>query len=155
MYSQMQRYMKIASSICSPTSVAMAVSYHGVDVSPDEMAWSVNDYGADMFGNWPFNTAAAASHGFMSTSLCGAPKDGDPYAVKQEINDGNPVVVSVRYRRPTSTASYPAVERTSPLTNRGHLVLVRGFTWQDGREYVIVNDAAASRGRGCKAPLPC
>lgn len=155
MYSQMQRYMKIASSICSPTSVAMAVSYHGVDVSPDEMAWSVNDYGADMFGNWPFNTAAAASHGFMSYVAYGAPKDGDPwYAVKQEINDGNPVVVSVRYRRPTSTASYPAVENVPIDSTGGHLVLVRGFTWQDGREYVIVNDAAASRDEDVRRLYP-
>ncbi len=146
MYSQQQRYFKIAGSICSPTSVAMAVGYHGFDISPDEMAWNVNDYVGDMFGNWSFNVADAASQGMMAYVAYGDVKGDDSwYAVKQEISEGNPVVVSVKYRSPTSTANYPAVENVPINSTGGHLVLVRGFTWQDGREYVIVNDSASAK----------
>lgn len=145
-YSQYQRYFKIANSICSPTSVAMALGYHGVDVSPDEMAWSVRDYEAELFGNWIFNTAAAASYGFMTYVAYASPKDGDPwYDVKHEIYEGNPVVVSVKYRKPNVQANYPPVENVPIDSTGGHLVLIRGFTWQDGREYVIVNDSAAAK----------
>ncbi len=145
-YSQQTRYMKIASSICSPTSVAMALGYHGVDISPDETAWGVNDYVGDMFGNWAFNVAYAATHGMQAYVAYGvvAP-DVDPwYPVKTEIVNGNPVVVSVKYRTPGYKGrTEPEVEGVPINYTAGHLVLVRGFTWRDGREYVIVNDSAA------------
>src|SRR5690606_37557359 len=66
-------------------------------------------------------------------------------AVKQEINEGNPVIVSVRYRKPGYEGrTEPEVENVPINYTPGHLVLVRGFTRQDGREYVIVNDPAAA-----------
>jgi hypothetical protein len=148
MYSQMIRDPKISNSICSPTSVAMALAYHGVEMSPEQAAWGVNDYRAPMFGNWPFNTAFAAANGFTAYVQYGVPAEGkDPwYAVKQEINRGNPVIVSVKYRKPGYEGrTEPEVENVPINYTPGHLVLVRGFTWKDGREYVIVNDAAAAK----------
>lgn len=147
-YSQQIRQPAIAGSICSPTSLAMALGYHGVDVSPEEAAWGVNDYEGDMFGNWPFNTAFAGAQGLTAWVEYGTPAaDADPwYAVKKEIAGGNPVIVSVRYRKPGYTGSTePAVEGVPIDSTGGHLVLVRGFTWQDGKEYVIVNDPAAKK----------
>lgn len=147
-YSQYLRQTSISGSICSPTSVAMALGYFGVDVSPEEAAWGVNDYEGDMFGNWPFNTAYASAHGLTAYVEYGTPAEGmDPwYAVKREIYNGNPVIVSVRYRRPgVMTSSEPEVEGVPIDSTSGHLVLIRGFTWKDGREYVIVNDAAARK----------
>jgi hypothetical protein len=147
-YSQMVRDPKIASSICSPTSVAMALAYHGVDMSPEQAAWGVNDYRAPMFGNWSFNVAFAAANGFTAYVQYGVPAEGkDPwYAVKQEINRGNPVVVSVKYRKPGYEGrTEPEVENVPINYTAGHLVLIRGFTWKDGREYVIVNDSAAAK----------
>ncbi|HHX28664.1 MAG TPA: hypothetical protein GX716_06585 [Firmicutes bacterium] len=147
-YSQMIRDPKIANSICSPTSVAMALGYHGVDMSPEQAAWGVNDYRAPMFGNWVFNTAFAGANGFTAYVQYGVPAEGkDPwYAVKQEINQGNPVIVSVKYRKPGyEDRTEPEVENVPINYTAGHLVLIRGFTWKDGREYVIVNDAAAAK----------
>ena len=42
-YSQYQQDPKIAHSICSPTSMAMAMGYHGVHVTPEDAAWGVRD----------------------------------------------------------------------------------------------------------------
>ncbi len=145
-YSQYLRQSAISGSICSPTSIAMALGYYGVDVSPEEAAWGVNDYEGDLFGNWPFNTAYASAHGLTAYVEYGTPGEGvDPwYAVKREIYDGNPVIVSVRYRKPgVTSSSEPEVEGVPINSTSGHLVLIRGFTWKDGREYVIVNDPAA------------
>jgi len=147
-YSQYLRHSTISGSICSPTSLAMALAYRGSDVSPEEAAWGVRDYVADMFGNWPFNTAYASAHGLSSYVEYATPAEGaDPwYAVKAEINAGNPVIVSVRYRKPGYMgSSEPPVEGVPIDSTGGHLVLIRGFTWQDGKEYVIVNDPAARK----------
>ncbi len=147
-YSQYLRHSAISGSICSPTSVAMALGYYGVDVSPEQAAWGVNDYGDNIFGNWPFNTAYAAAHGVPAYVEYATPPEGaDPwYAAKKEIADGNPVIVSVRYRKPGYMgSSEPPVEGVPIDSTGGHLVLVRGFTWEDGKEYVIVNDPAARK----------
>lgn len=156
-YSQQVRYAKIASSICSPTSIAMVLGYHGIDISPEEAAWGVRDYQADMFGNWPFNTAYAAAHGLTAYVEYGTPAEGgDPwYAVKHEINNGNPVVVSVKYRKPGYEGrTEPEVEGVPINYTAGHLVLVRGFTWKDGSEYVIVNDPAAANNEEVRRLYP-
>ena len=91
----------------------------------------MRDYQADMFGNWPFNTAYAAAHGLTAYVEYGTPAEGgDPwYAVKHEINNGNPVVVSVKYRKPGYEGrTEPEVEGVPINYTAGHLVLVRGFT---------------------------
>lgn len=144
-YSQMVRDYKIANSICSPTSVSMLLSYYGIDISPEEAAWDVYDDEAGIFGNWAFNVAAAASYGFVSYVDYVAPEEGaDPWHyVKQQIALDRPVVVSVRYKNPTIPGDMPPVEGVPIDSTDGHLVLIRGFTWKDGVEYVIVNDPAA------------
>jgi len=144
-YSQMVRDYKIANRICSPTSVAMVLSYYGFDVSPEEIAWDVCDHEADIFGNWSFNVAAAASYGLSAYVDYIVPEEGgDPwYEVKQQIAQDRPVVVSVKYKDPSVAGDIPPVEGVPISSTDGHLVLVRGFTWKDGVEYVIVNDPAA------------
>lgn len=145
-YSQYMRDSRIANSICSPTSMAMLLGYRGIDISPEECAWGVRDYQAGIFGNWSFNTAYVASYGLVAYVDYMVPAQGaDPwYSVKKEISEGNPVVVSVKYRKPGYTgSSYPEVEGVPINSTGGHLVLIRGFTWVGGTEYVIVNDPAA------------
>ncbi|MGE5578929.1 MAG: C39 family peptidase [Bacillota bacterium] len=148
-YSQYQQDPKIAHSICSPTSMAMAMTYHGVPTLPEEAAWAVRDNTVPMFGNWPFNTAFVGSRGFRSYVDYLVPAEGaDPWgSVKQEIAAGRPVVISVRYRKPgyeDGKYKEPEVEGVPINRTPGHLVLVRGFTWKDGVEYVIVNDSAGA-----------
>lgn len=149
-YSQAIRDPAISSSICSPTSVAMALGYFGHDISPEQSAWFAHDYVGSMFGNWSFNVASAASFDLSAYVAYFVQKDGDdPWLqVKEQIAAGNPVIVSVRYRSPQSTESYPVVEGVPISSTGGHLVLVRGFTWEDGVEYVIVNDSAAGDNEG-------
>lgn len=149
-YSQSIRDPMIASSICSPTSVAMALGYFGHDISPEQSAWFARDYVGNMFGNWAFNVASAASFDLSAyVAYFIQEEGGDPWLqVKEQIAAGNPVIVSVRYRSPESNESYPVVEGVPISSTGGHLVLVRGFTWEDGVEYVIVNDSAAGDNEG-------
>jgi uncharacterized protein YvpB len=149
-YSQSVRDPMIASSICSPTSVAMALEYFGHEVTPEQSAWLACDYVGNMFGNWSFNVASAASFdlsGYVAYFI--QEEGGDPWLqVKEQIAAGNPVIVSVRYRSPESSEPYPVVEGVPISSTGGHLVLVRGFTWENGVEYVIVNDSAAKDNEG-------
>ncbi len=145
-YSQYTRDSQISGSICSPTCVAMVLGYYGIDISPEESAWNARDYEAGIFGNWSFNLASAASYGLTGYVDYIVPEEGaDPwYAVKQQIAAHRPVVVSVKYRKPGFPSPLPPVEGVPINHTDGHLVLVRGFTWKDGVEYVIVNDPAAA-----------
>ncbi len=145
-YSQYTRDPQIAAIMCSPTCMAMVLGYYGIDVSPEEVAWNARDYQTGIFGNWSFNVASVASYGLTSYVDYIVPEAGaDPwYTVKQHIAANRPVVVSVRYRKPTYPGNLPPVEGVPINKTDGHLVLVRGFTWKDGVEYVVVNDPAAS-----------
>ena len=143
-YSQAIRDPVISNSICSPTSVAMALAYFGHNISPEQSAWFARDYIGNMFGNWSFNVASAASFDLSGYVAYFIQEDGDPWLqVKEQIAAGNPVIVSVRYQNPQSSESYPVVEGVPISSTGGHLVLVRGFTWVDEVEYIIVNDSAA------------
>ncbi len=118
----------IAGRICSPTSVAMVMEYHGVSVPTSVVAAQAHDTLNDIYGNWPFNTAAAASHGFEAyvTRFAGF----EP--IQEEIARGYPVIISIRFK--------PGELSGAPLENSdGHLLVIRGFT-KDGD--VIVNDPA-------------
>jgi hypothetical protein len=121
---------------CSPTSVAMVLSHAGtlppttdtgsVDVA--RVAAEVADpaYGA---GNWPFNTAWAATltgHAFVTRLR-------DLRDAERFIDAGIPLVASVAY---PSGALRGAPTRGTD----GHLVVIRGFT-ADGR--VVTNDPAS------------
>lgn len=132
MYSQMVRDPKIASSICSPTSVTMVLGYYGIEKTPEEVASGVRDHEAEIFGNWPFNTAYAASYGLTAyVDFFNSLDD-----VKREIAKGHPVIASIKFGA--------GQLKNAPIDSTdGHLVVIRGFTHKDGKEYVIVNDPAA------------
>lgn len=121
---------------CSPTSVAMVLSHAGtlppttdsgcVDVA--RAAAEVLDpaYGA---GNWPFNTAWAASHaGRAHVTRLHDLRDAERF-----IDAGIPLVASVAYPR-------GALRGAPTRGTEGHLVVIRGFT-ADGS--VVTNDPAA------------
>ncbi len=131
---------------CSPTSVAMVLAHAGtlppttdsgsVDVA--RVAAEVLDpaYGA---GNWPFNTAWAATlAGRAHVSRLHDLRDAERF-----IDAGIPLVASVAYRRGDL--------RGAPVRGTdGHLVVIRGFT-ADGS--VVTNDPAAPSGARCVAPM--
>jgi uncharacterized protein YvpB len=132
--SQRQAAPKIAHRVCSPTSLGMVLSYHGVRCTTDEVARAVHDRGADLFGNWSFNVAYAAERGLIAT----ARHLKSFAALEREIAAGCPVVISHRYSSGQLTGG--AVSATS-----GHLIVVVGFTKQGD---VVVNDPAGRPARG-------
>jgi hypothetical protein len=156
-YSQMihrgeyPRYGGGGEAWCSPTSTAMVLGYYRklpprssytwvrrsyTDRVVDEVARMTFDHGYDGTGNWPFNTAYAASrtgHAFVTrfASLRG---------VERFIRAGIPVVTSITFSR-GELAGAPI------SSSRGHLVVVVGFT-RSGR--VVVNDPAARTRAGVR-----
>lgn len=137
--SQFEEPASIAPLICSPTALSMVLQYYGNQVNPVEVARGVYDNGAEIYGNWPFNTAYAARHGLEAyvryfTSIKG---------IKDEIAAGRPTVVSLAYEKGELDGS--PIESTA-----GHLVVVRGFLEKGDQEYVIVNDPAAKTDRSVR-----
>jgi hypothetical protein len=127
---------------CSPTSTAMVVAYWqrspagreltGIpyaDPWVDFTARNVFDYHYKGAGNWPFNTAYAASRGLVAdvTQLHNL-REAEPF-----IKAGIPLVASIAFN--SNKLSGADIKSTN-----GHLVVIVGFTG-DGR--VIVNDPAS------------
>ena len=156
-YSQMihrgeyPRYGGGGEAWCSPTSTAMVLAYYRklprksaykwvrrsyTDRVVDHVARMTFDHGYDGTGNWPFNTAYAATrtgHAFVTRfrSLRG---------VERFIKAGIPVVTSITFGRGELGGA--------PISSsRGHLVVVVGFT-KSGR--VVVNDPAAKSRAGVR-----
>jgi Peptidase_C39 like family len=128
---------------CSPTSTAMVVSYWGRGPTAADMAWvdpsyrdpqvdhaarSTYDYAYQGAGNWPFNTAYAATYGLKAivTRLHSLDE------VERFIAAGIPVITS---------QSFLASELTGAnYGTSGHLFVIVGFTATGD---VIVNDPAS------------
>jgi SepF-like predicted cell division protein (DUF552 family) len=139
-FSQTVRDKNIAMNICSPTCVAMVMNYYGIDMTPEESAWGIYDNLGLMFGNWAFNCAYAGSYGLEAyTDFYNSLDD-----IKREILNGNPVIASVKYKSDESVGGELPVLHGAPIDKtEGHLVVVCGFTHENGKEYVVVNDPAA------------
>ena len=135
---------------CSPTSTAMVLGYfgrlpsassyawagHRTDPWVDEVARRTYDAAYEGTGNWPFNTAYAASRGLSAfvtrlRSLAEA---------ESFIAAGIPVITSVSFSSGQLTGA--------PISSTaGHLLVVVGFTSSGD---VVVNDPAASTASGVR-----
>jgi Peptidase_C39 like family len=119
---------------CSPTSTSMVLAYWENDTGPCEprvraAVDGVFDWIYDGHGNWPFNTAYAATQGLEGyvarfTSLAQA---------EEWIAAGVPVVISYAWKKSTLDGA------PIPSSN-GHLAVLVGF---DAAGNPIVNDPAA------------
>lgn len=141
---QYPRYDGGGEAWCSPTSTEMVVEYWHERPTPAQLSWvdpsyadpsvdyaarNTYDYSYEGTGNWPFNTAYAASYGLSAhvTRI----KSFDE--VERYIRHGIPVVASLSFRADELTgANYGTA---------GHLMVIVGFT-KDGD--VITNDPASS-----------
>jgi hypothetical protein len=135
---------------CSPTSTSMVVGYwdqlfpgNGYAPSSAETAWvdppvdpwvdftarAVYDYRYNGAGNWPFNTAYAASRGLVAdvTQLHNL-REAEPF-IKANI----PLVASVAW-------SSNKLEGGIKSTN-GHLSVIAGFTG-DGKKVIVYDPAS-------------
>ena len=136
---------------CSPTSVSMVLGYYDALPDPAEYAWVPSghvdpwvDFAAratydaqyEGTGNWPFNTAYAASRaGDAFVTRLRSLREAERF-----IAGGIPVVVSISFGRGELSGA--------PISaSNGHLLVVVGFT-ESGD--VVVNDPAASTRAGVR-----
>lgn len=120
---------------CSPTSTSMVLGYWGFIPDSCELrvratVKGVYDWLYDGTGNWPFNTAYAASVGYEAyvarfSSLAQA---------ESWIKAGVPVVMSIAWGKKELTNAPVA-------SSSGHLIVLVGF---DASGNPIVNDPAAA-----------
>jgi hypothetical protein len=119
---------------CSPTSTSMIVGYWAHDTGPCEprvraAVDGVYDWIYQGHGNWPFNTAYAATRGLEAyVTRFGSLAEAEPW-----IAAGVPVGISYSWSAGTLTG---APVRSSD----GHLGVLVGF---DGKGDPVVNDPAA------------
>lgn len=123
---------------CSPTSVSMILAYWAQRLAREELVVPVPvaaEYTMDRVyqgnGNWPFNTAYAASLG--NGALHGVVARLDSFAqVEALIAAGIPVSISIAFE--------PGELTGAPITRSdGHLIVVKGFSPQGD---VVCNDPA-------------
>lgn len=116
---------------CSPTSVSMILAHEGVNVTVPQAAKGTYDTAYEGTGNWPFNTAYAASlglHAFVTRlpSLAEA---------ERFTAAGIPLAVSLGWKN--------GELKGAPLTwSDGHLIVLVGF---DAQGNPVVNDPAAPK----------
>jgi Peptidase_C39 like family len=130
---------------CSPTSTEMVVEYWGHQPSAADLSWvdpayadpqvdhaarSTYDYEYEGAGNWPFNTAYAASYPGLDAIVTRLHSLDE---VERFIRAGIPVV--------TSQSFLDTELDGSNYSTSGHLFVVVGFT-ETGD--VIINDPASS-----------
>jgi uncharacterized protein YvpB len=119
----------IGGEVCSPTSVAMALEYHGKKLRTVDVAWACRDEATKIYGNWSVNAAVAARI-LGGWSVVVKLRGFDE--IEREISEKRPVVLSHRWER--GDLSNAPISRSN-----GHLILVIGFT-EDGD--IVVNDPA-------------
>ena len=156
-YSQMvhrgdyARYGGGGEAWCSPTSTSMVLGYYGalppasayswvtpghVDPWVDHAARMTYDYEYDGAGNWPFNTAYAASRtGHAFVTRLRSLREAERFIVA-----GIPLVASIAFG--------PGELTGAPISSTaGHLLVIVGFTPSGD---VVVNDPAASSRSGVR-----
>jgi len=125
---------------CSPTSVSMILGFWNRPVRVPEAAKATYDRMYDGFGNWPFNTAYAATQGLQAfVTRMGSLRDAEAY-----VQQGLPLAVSVRFK----AGELPG----GPLSwSDGHLMVLTGF---DARGNPVMNDPAAKSDTTVKRTYP-
>lgn len=143
--SQMNRDPEIGNCICNPTTMTVLMADRGVQELPEVMALSMVDL-ADGFGNWAYDAAMGSMYGFRVLA-----KFGDFESLRQELDAGRSVGISCAYANTPEKAKerdLPYVEN-GPCCTPGHILTVRGYSCEDGQEWVYVSDSAADSDEGC------
>lgn len=132
---------------CSPTSTSMVMEYWSSTISQPALNQTVPNTAAGCYdavykgtGNWPFNTAHAATFGLSGyvTRLYSL-TDAEPF-----IKVGIPLIISIAFK--------PGELPGAPISQTaGHLIVVRGF---DKNGDAIVNDPAAANNAEVRRVYP-
>ncbi len=132
MFRQGRNGPALAPRTCSPTSVTMAMAFHGVTLDPRAVSEAIYDRRYNIFGNWARAVAFASTHGLHAELQRFRTWDD----LRDTLASGAPVIASIRFEE----GEFPSnkMKRTS-----GHLILIRGLT--DAGD-AIVNDPAYDEG---------
>jgi hypothetical protein len=121
---------------CSPTSTSMVTAYWAAQLNRPGLNQTVPDAAAGCYdwvydgtGNWPFNTAFAATLGLSGYVI----RLGSLGHAEEWIKAGVPLILSVAWK--------PGELPGAPISQtNGHLIVLRGF---DEKGDALVNDPAA------------
>jgi len=127
--SQMREGGALGARVCSPTSVAMVLTYLGAPDSVARLAAEMFHPALDIYGVWPAGICAAGRRGVLGYLL----RFPDWAAARWCLDRGLPIIASVRYA--AGELSGAAVAETP-----GHLLVLTGYEGED----VLVNDPAAA-----------
>lgn len=130
--SQMEEQEKYKHDVCSPASLASVLAFWGISRPTADLAELVRDRTTQIFGDWPFNVAVAASLGLEGHVARLESLDD----LQAEIAQGRPVIVSLTFG--------PGELRGAPIEKtRGHVLVVTGFT--PSGDIVAMDPAGADR----------
>ena len=125
---------RLAGQICCPTSIAMILESHGIDIGTSESAANSYDVENKIYGNWPRSAQSVVRWGLASEVR----RFRDTSDVRRVLATGNPLMASIRAKKGDFT-SIP------DRATAGHLILIRGVT--SANEYVV-NDPSHAGPQG-------
>jgi len=114
--SQEEEQERYRHDICSPTSLSMVLDFLGVKLATMDTVAAVYDSGAEIYGNWVFNTAFAGSKGFDAF----VDRLSSVAEAEHEIANGRPVIASI-------TFGHGELKNAPMKQTKGHLVVITGF----------------------------
>lgn len=125
-----QSVLNIGNHICSPTSAAMILLYKGIDLHLEDdlphryLAHLFKDDGANIYGNWVFNTVGISS--YHQRAYVGIMYSFEE--LMRHLVKVGPVVASV--------SGDMGLYKTN-----GHLIVIRGYRITENNDiFVLVND---------------
>ncbi|PKO18136.1 hypothetical protein CVU37_07395 [candidate division BRC1 bacterium HGW-BRC1-1] len=125
---------RLAGQICCPTSIAMILESHGIDIGTSESSANSYDVENQIYGNWPRAAQSVVRWGLASR----VQRFRDTSDVRRILATGNPLMASIRAKKGEFT-SIP------DRATAGHLILIRGVT--PAMEYVV-NDPSHAGPQG-------
>lgn len=126
----------IGGSICSPTSATMLLQYKGIDFSEyttDQyphryFAGIITEHASGIYGNWVYNTIGMSAYGFDSY----VKRMYSTEELLDHLDNIGPVAASVK--------GIMIGEIGKTWTTNGHLIVVRGYRYEQDQLYIIAND---------------